>query len=66
MRDGVYMPVDNNGRTLRTVPLEMSEKISLLDPQTVEKPFLVQRPVIRQGRVVMQVEVLAFRQAPPK
>lgn len=64
MQDRNYLSVDNKGGTVLSLPLETSQTVSLLDPQTIEQPGLVQKPVLRQGQPVARLEVLSFRQKP--
>lgn len=62
MQQNALLPISNDGGTVLTIPLESMEVVSLLDPQTVQDQSLVQKPVIRNGRVIAKLEVLAFRQ----
>lgn len=61
MRHSVFLPVSNAGETVLTVPLESSEQVFLWDPAHVQESSLL---VLRGGRILAQLEVLAFRQKP--
>lgn len=62
MQQNTLLPVSNDGGTVITMPLEQAQIVPLFDPETVQKPSLMQKPVMRNGRVIATVEVLAFRQ----
>lgn len=66
MENRTIMPIGNDGRTLLNLPLEKSETVTLMNPETVDTGVLVRPLVMRQGQVVAKLDVLAFRQKPAK
>jgi hypothetical protein len=65
MQDRRYLPIRNNGQNLLIFPLNgdsAETKVDLFDPGSLEPADLIQRPVLKTGRVVARL-ILNIRSA---